>query len=255
MIDGISEQDFKKYKQSIGEKKTALLLEAFHPDTTLERQHWIMRRFYGALLVRLKLKIRGYLKIQKNLSQEQSVLERSKAQLEAIPGETSFFMSHRIKKITEAIEILDHAQDQCQQELAHIGHHLFDLMAIYDNYANLHDKAQIINVHHSKLEQIVADKQADSFYQLVFLHRAEPENDEPFFEALFARLMDEFNNNYQLKEAMLDKFDELFPNIPKYRLVQGADGVTTLEKIPPNLKVINPDGSTRIIRRRKPINK
>ncbi len=253
MTSNVSPQEIEKYRQLLGDKKTDLLIEAFHPDTCPERQHGILKRFHGALLVRAKLKIREFLNTKKMLYEELYLLLRLREQVKAVKGEARYFLSYRIKKLTEAIEILKNSRLECRQELANIGRNLLDLMNIYDNYATLHDKAQILNVHHSKLEQIVAQQgeAASSLYQLVFIYRVESSSDRPFFEALLAALKDEVNKNQKMKEAVLDKLDELFPNIPKYQVVEKENGVKTLKRIPPNLKVINSDGSTKIIRRWK----
>lgn len=255
MVKDLSKHQMKKSQNLLQRKKIAIFLEAFHPHTSPERRVWLLKRFHGALLVWTKFKIREFLTAQQALEEQSRVVLQLKKQLEAIGGEARHFMTYRLNKVYEAIEILEKAESDCWQELSHIGRYLFVLMSIYDNYATLHDKAQILNVHHSKLENIVAkakDKQAHLFYQLVLFYRAEPVNNAPFFHALFAALTDEINHNEEMREALWDKIDELFPLMPKYRLMQNVDGSSILERIPPNLKVINPDGSSRIIRRWKP---
>lgn len=254
MVKDVFKSEMEKHKKMLQRKKIAIFLEAFHPNTSPERRAWILKRFHGALLVWTKFKIREFLTAQQALDEQYRVVLRLKTQLEAITGEARHFMTYRLNKVYEACEVLEKAEFDCWQELSNIGRYLFVIMSIYDNYATLHDKAQIINVHHSKLEKIVAkakDKQAHLFYQLVLFYRAEPANNAPFFHALFAALTDEINHNQEMREALWDKIDELFPLMPKYRLTTDVDGSPKLERIPPNLKVINPDGSSRIVRRWK----
>ena len=58
------------------------------------------------------------------------------------------------------------------------------------------------------------------YFDLIFLARVEPDKDCPFFQAIFAAMLDAMDKNPKLKRAMDNKLDELFPELftagPRY---------------------------------------
>jgi len=252
----ISVDKLEHYRQLFGDRIMALFIEILQPETPSARKRSIARLFYNTLLIRLKFEIRTQLKNQERLNCHYLHLERKKQKLEAVEGQPSRFLTHQLQKLYQALEETEALQAEYRHQLSRFGALLFNVMGGYDECASLHDKAQMLNIHHSRLERILAQRrQFDDaaeplcFYELVLSYRLEREQYPPFFEALKAKIADELFYNRQFQDTLLAQFEQRFPHLPKYRVIEDQQGQKTLERQRPQLKVINPDGSSKSIKR------
>lgn len=134
--------------------------------------------------------------------------------------------------------------------LVTFGKGLMHLFPVYDEVASLHDKAQILNVHHCHVERKAKEIGSDNLLDLVVAHAEYTGNDPfvsggesmPFFEAYMAVFHDMLLNDTEFKQRTRNAFREHFPDIPMYRLTQNPDGSEDMVRVPPPLKVMGADG-------------
>lgn len=226
--------------------------------TTLTQE--TIKRQIGSMLVFMKLAIRRIQKSRNSLYDALKPLKAKKASLEEITNpQSKRFLVHKMAEITESIANIEAEEQRLVDELADIGSFLIKVMNLYDQYANLHDKAQILNVHHSLIERIeVIDDMEKSLFNLVFLYHGETtgENetfigergtrDCPFFDAIHRAFVKELKENRAFRKATNKFFDDVFSDLPRYRMFVDANGNQHIERLPPILKVVEPDGSKRI---------
>ncbi|OQW95262.1 MAG: hypothetical protein BWK79_03055 [Beggiatoa sp. IS2] len=227
--------------------------------TTISAQETIKRQI-GSMLVFMKLAIRRIQKSRSTLYDALEPLKAEKALLEETTNsESKRFLTHKLVKVTETIANIEAEEQRLVDELADIGSFLIKVMNLYDQYATLHDKAQILNVHHSLIERIeVIDDMEKSLFNLVFLYHGETagENetfigergtrDCPFFDAIHRAFVKELRENRAFRKETNKFFNDVFSDLPRYRTFVDADGNQHMERLPPILKVVEPDGSKRI---------
>ena len=163
-----------------------------------------------------------------------------------------------IPEVRDAIKSCGYCLETLRSHLVTFGKGVMTMFPVYDEVASLHDKAQILNVHHSHVERKVEETGRDSMLDLVMQH-AEYTGDDafvpcgesmPFFEAHQAVFHDMLLNDVEFQRRAREKFRECFPDIPMYRLTQNPDGSQDMVRIPPPLKVVGDNGEIeRIVER------
>lgn len=227
--------------------------------TTTTHQETVKRQI-ASMLVFMKLTIRRLEKSADNLYDTLRPLKAEKASLEEMTHpESKRFLAHKINTLNETIANIETELRQLSDEMADIGSFLIKVMNLYDQYATLHDKAQILNRHHSQLEKIeVIDNMEKSLFNLVFLYHGETVGEDdvfvgdrgtrdcPFFEAIQRAFMKALRENQTFRKATNKFFDDMFSDVPRYRMYVDAKGNRKIERLPPILKVVEPDGSKRL---------
>ena len=185
------------------------------------------------------------------LAHQRRLIRRQKTKLEVLD---SPFHAQRLGVLQDEIDELSDLYCQLKERLADLGQPAVDLMNHFDLHATLHDKAQILNVHSSKLERLLVEYPTDdSMLKLVFVHRAEHrknaefisffDEDTPLFIAVCASFTEACRTRPEVQAAVTTEFDELFPDVRKFTVRTGPDGERVFERIIPPLRVIEPDGT------------
>ncbi len=213
-----------------------------------------IKKPWANTLARLRRQLRGILRQQK---EAHDIRQKLKDAL-AIETKKTFKNQYRIAELQKGISDLDIVCSDIESKLYVIGGFLFKALPMYEEVgATDHDFAQLINCNAKRMEQIRADfnerdTQGHSFFaDAVFIWHAEQPierekesfvifSDLPFFDAMTVHFMKTLKANPQMRQAVHDKIDELFPELRAHQCIirEGTNGEVTLEKYYPPLKVM-----------------
>lgn len=234
---------FKKHEES---KVEQLNLPCEIGFESAESRKSILKAFIG-----LKRLVRTLISETIPYRDTRDRLRRQKALLKAqnIP-----FNDHRIEKIEEELDDTRGALKAINHSMAMLGWVLYDLCKNADNFLSEHDHAQILGINHvayKKLRESWASeiKEDAGLYSLISASHGEYRgnadfigsdemNQMPLFTVHYHHFLELLDNNSEFKNRVFQGFDEFFPGMPKYRRIEYSDGSSELERITPELKVI-----------------
>jgi hypothetical protein len=151
------------------------------------------------------------------------------------------FNKNRIESINKEQSKNDQLINQLEKRLNSCGKFLMGMFPIYDAISSIHNKAQLINIHHSQLEKIIQNsaKKDDSMVSLCFLHNAEVRHNEdflsltdidtPFRNAIVASMLKAFEEPEMVK-AQEKIFQDFFSDVPLYDVYDDHWGNQICEK-------------------------
>lgn len=213
-----------------------------------------IKRAWANILARLRRRLRGLIRLQKDLSSKRKDLK----EVLAAESAKTFKNQFRIAELQNVFTDMDGACSDIEKQLFALGHLLFESLPAYeDSGASDHDFAQLINCNIKKMEQLRADfdergRQDYSFFvDAVFICHAEQPierekesfvifPDLPFFHAMTHYFMESMESNPKMKKAAHDALDKFFPELRanQYIATEGENGELTLKKYYPPLKLV-----------------
>ncbi|MBT4289630.1 MAG: hypothetical protein HOD92_20085 [Deltaproteobacteria bacterium] len=205
-------------------------------------------------LVRKKFEIRSITQSMNSIYDQIRLLKREK---NILIHQNNPFNKHRIEGINKEQSKNNQLINQLEKRLKSCGKFLMAMFPIYDSISSIHDKSQLINIHHSQLEKIIQNsaKKDDSMVSLCFIYNAEVRHNEdflsltdidtPFRNAIVASMLKAFEEPEMVK-VQEKIFQEFFPDVPLHHLYEDHLGNQIYEKQyrQPKLTVISGKANT-----------